>query len=87
MYGSPIIKKPPVGGFKWVKKVSRIDEDFIKNYYENSDIGYFLKVDYEYPKELHDLDSDLPFLPEKMKINKHDKLACKLHDKKDMLHT
>ena len=60
----------PVGGFKWVRDVSRIDEDFIKSYDENSDIGFFLKVDIEYPKELHNLHSDLPFLPERMKINK-----------------
>ena len=60
----------PVGGLEWVRDVSRIDEDFIKNYDENSDIGYILKVDIEYLKELHDLHSDLPFLQERMKINK-----------------
>ena len=73
----------PVGGFKWVRDVSRIDEYFIKNYDENSDIGYFLKVDIEYPKELHDLDSDLSFLPERMKINKCSKLVCNLYDKEN----
>ena len=82
LYGCPMMKKLPVGGFKWVKNVSKIDEEFIKNYDENSDIGYFLKIDVEYPKELHDLHSDLPFLPEKMKINKHDKLVCVLYNKK-----
>ena len=82
LYGLSMIKKLPVGVFKWVKNVSKIDEEFIKNYDENSDIGYFLKVDIEYPKELHDLHSDLPFLPEKMKINKHDKLVCTLYHKK-----
>ena len=77
----------PVGGFEWVRDVSRIDEDFIKNYDENSDIGYFRKVDIEYPKELHDLHSDLPFLPERMKINKYSKLVCNLYYKKTMLFT
>ena len=43
----------PESGFKWVRDVSRIDEDFIKSYDENSDIGYFLKEDIKYPKELH----------------------------------
>ena len=82
LYGCPMIKKLPVGSFKWIKNVSRIDEEFIKNYDENSDIGYFLIVDLEYPKELHDLHIDLPFLPEKMEINKHGKLLCMLYDKK-----
>ena len=82
-----MIEKLPAGGFKWIKNTSKMDEEFIKNYDENSDIGYFLKVDLEYPRELHDLYSDLPFLPEKMEINGHNKLVCMLYDKKDMLHT
>ena len=72
-----------VGGFKWVNGLSTIGEDFIKNYDENSNIGYFLKVDIEYLKELHDLHSDLPFLPERMKINKCNKLVCNFYDKKN----
>ena len=75
----------PVNGFKWVKNVSKIDEDFIKNYDEDSDKGYILEVDIEYPKELHELHSDLPFLSERMKINKCGKLACNMYDKKTML--
>ena len=83
LYGQPMIKKLPASSFKWVKNVSRIDEEFIKNNDENSnDIEYFVKVNFEYPKELHDLHSDLLFLTEKMKINKHDKLVCTLYDKK-----
>ena len=35
---------------KW--NVSRFNEDFIKTYSENSDVGYFLVVDVEYPKKL-----------------------------------
>ena len=75
----------PVNGFKWVKNVSKIDEDFIKNYDEDSDKGYILEVDIEYPKELHELHSDLPFLSERMKINKCGKLVCNMYDKKTML--
>ena len=82
LYGCPMIEKLPVSSFKWVKNVSRIDQEFIKNYDENSDIGYFLKADLEYHKELHDFHNDLPFLPQKMEINKHDKLVCALYDKK-----
>ena len=87
LYGWAMEQNLPVGGFEWVSDVSRIDEDFIKNYDENSNIGYFFKVDIEYPKELNDLHSDLPFLPERMKINKCSKLVCNLYDKKTMLFT
>ena len=45
-------KKLPVNGFKWENDLSRFNEDLIKNYNENSDIGYFLEVDIEYPKQL-----------------------------------
>ena len=39
------------------------------------DIGYNLEVYVEYPRNLHKLHSDLPFLPERMKINKCTKLV------------
>ena len=58
-------QKLPVKSFKWVKDLSRFNEDFIKNYNENKDLGYFLEVDLEYPKKLFDSHKDLPFLPEK----------------------
>ena len=80
-----IIQPLPVDCFKFVKNVSKIDEDFIKNYDEDSDKGYILEVDVEYPKNLQDFHSDLPFLPERMKIDKCSKLVCNLYDKKTKL--
>ena len=70
LYGWAMSQKLPVDGFKWVKNASKLDEDFIKNYDIDSDKGYVLEVDVEHPKNLHDLHSDLPFLPERMKIDK-----------------
>ena len=56
---------------------------FIKNYDENSDKRYILEVDVECPKNFHKLHSDLPFLPERIKINKCSKLVCTLYDKEN----
>ena len=75
-------QKLPVNNFKWVEDISIINEEFIKNYYENSKKGYILEVDVIYPKQLHDLHSDLPLLPRTMKIDKCEKLVCSLHNKK-----
>ena len=47
-----------------------------------NDKGYTLEVDVKYPKRLHELHSDLPFLPERMKIDKCNKLVCNLFNKK-----
>ena len=58
------------------------DEDFIKNYDKDSDKGYILGVGVKHPKNLHDFHSDLPFLPERMKIDKCRKPVCNLYDRK-----
>ena len=63
LYGWAMSEPLPDDGFDWIKVLSKIDEEFIKNYDKDSDKGYILKVDVKYPKNLHDLHSDLPFLP------------------------
>ena len=52
-------KKLPVSNFKWIDDLSIFTEDFIKNYDEDSDIGYNLEVDVEYPKSFHKLHRSL----------------------------
>ena len=81
LYGWAISQKLPVNGFKWEKFVSKFDEDFITNYDEDTNKGYIFEVDVKYPKDFHNLQSDLQFLTEKNKINKCDKLVCNLYDK------
>ena len=78
-------KKLHVGNFKWIEKddVSKFDEELVKNYDENSDKGYILEVDVEYPENIRMLHSDLPFLPERMKIGKCSKLVCTTQNKEN----
>ena len=83
LYGWAISKKLPVDGFKWVDDLSMVTEDFIKSYAEEGDVGYLLVVDIEYPKTLHMLHGDLPFLPDRMKVNKVKKLVCNVTDKEN----
>ena len=83
LYGAVMSKKLPIKGFKWLDDIERIDEEFIKAYNEISDKGYVIEADVDYPQELHDLHSDMPFLPERMVINKTKKLVCNLHNKKN----
>ena len=95
LYGWAMSKKLPVNGFKWTdndktaepSSLERsakhaINEEFIKNYNEDNNKGYILEVDVKYPNRLHKLHSDLPFLSERMEVNKCKKLVCNLFNKK-----
>ena len=53
-----------------MEQSSEFDQRFIKNYDENNDEGYILEVDVEYQKNLLNLYSDLPLLPERKETEK-----------------
>ena len=76
LYGWAISKKLPIDSFKWNDNLEIFTSEFIKNYNEDSDTGYLLEVDIEYPKKWHEKHRDLPFLP-----IKKDKLPTTLEDK------
>ena len=97
LYGWAMSKKLPTSGFKWIdtseatarptarsssERSNKINDDFIKSYNENDTKGYILEVDVEYPKRLHELHSNLPFLSERMEVNKCKKLVCNIFNKK-----
>ena len=94
-YRLAMSQKLPANDFKWVKKLSKFDKRFIKNYDENSNKGYevVLEVDLEYAKKLLsratlkgvalNLHMDLPFLPERNKTKKCNKLVCNMYDKEN----
>ena len=63
-------QKLPVNDFDWIEDTSQFNEDFLKCYNEESDEGYCLEADVQYPEKLHKLHNDLPFLAERIKIEK-----------------
>ena len=56
-----MLQKLPVNKFGWIKDTSQFYEDFIKNYNEESNKGYFLEVNVQYLEKLYDLHNNLPF--------------------------
>ena len=64
------------------EKLWKFNEDFIKNYDENGNIGCFLEVHIDYLKELFGIHKDLPFLPKSKKVNNVEKLIYDIEDKK-----
>ena len=73
LYGWAMIKPLPTHGFKSMK-VSELET------WEN--YSCILEVDLEYPTSLHDLHSDYPLAPERIEVNKVDKLIPNLWNKK-----
>ena len=63
-------QKLPVNKFERIKDISKFNEDFIKNCNEESNERCFLEVDVQYIEKLHELHNDLPFLSERIKIEK-----------------
>ena len=61
LYGWAIPQALPVNKFEWTKDTSQFNEDFIKNYNEESDQRHFLEVDVQYPEKLHELDHEIFF--------------------------
>ena len=66
LYGGTMMKKMPLGGFKWVN----ITLQEILNTSEESDEGYFVMVDLQYPNVLHNKHYDLPLAAEKLEISR-----------------
>ena len=51
----------PTGNFKWMteKQITNLD---LGKYKKDSTKGLILEVDLEYPKKLHNLQNDYPFI-------------------------
>ena len=75
LYEWAMSQKLPVNKFKWIEESSQFNADFIK-----SEEWYFLEVDVQYLGRLYELHSDLPFLLERKKLEKFEKLVANLED-------
>ena len=61
-YGQVMSQKLLLDGFKWVDQTSQFSEDLMKSCNKITNVQYFQK--------LHDLQNDLPFLRETIKVEK-----------------
>ena len=68
--GCAMLQKLPINNFGKIKRTSQFNNDFIKNYNEECDEGYIFGADVQYPEKLHELDSNLLLLHERMKNKK-----------------
>ena len=73
-------QKWPLADIKQVKNTSQFCKDFIKNCNQDSDEAYFHEVDDQYLEKLLEPHNDLPFLPERVKIEEVVKIIVNLHD-------
>ena len=60
MYGWVMPQNLPVNGFKWVKHLSQFNKSLLRNYDQNSDIGYFLEAGIDYPEKVFNPHKELP---------------------------
>ena len=72
LYGWAMSKPLPTHGFKWMTK------EELKSWKTQPCI---LEVDLKYPDNLHDLHNDYPLAPERLMVNKVEKLIPNLNDK------
>lgn len=67
LYGWSMNKALPTHGFRWLSR-QKINYFDIKHISENSEEGYILSVDLDYPAELHELHSYYPLAPDSFEL-------------------
>ena len=66
LHGYTVSKFLLTSGFKWIDP----KEFDLNKYTNNSSKGCVLEIDLEYPKELHELHSDYPLVPDEIEIKR-----------------
>ena len=74
LYGWAMSKPLPTHGFEWMSE---------SNLEQWKSMPCILEVDLDYPESLHDEHNDYPLAPERITIDKVDKLVPNLNDKKN----
>ena len=67
LYGWAMSQTLPTGSFQWIEPSS----DWIERILEHpkdSDVGYILEVDLEYPESLHSAHNEYPLAPERLTV-------------------
>ena len=57
----------PCGGFNWLNE-EQVNNFDVMQVPDDSEIGYILEVDLEYPQELHEKHNDYPLAPEALNV-------------------
>lgn len=88
LYGHSMSQQLPTGNFKWLSE-EEISQFRLEDVSDDSDCGFVLEVDVDYPELVHDSHRDLPFLVENI-IPPHSKLKTSklipnLHNKKNYI--
>ena len=80
LYGWAMSQKLPTHGFKWIdinkSKVIKLLEE------KDTNQGYIFEVDLDYPDTLWESHNDYPLAPEKLKVDKIEKLICSFKSKR-----
>ena len=76
-------QKLSANNFEWIKDTSQFNGDFMKSYNGEGAEGYFLEVEVQHLERLHEVHNYLPFLTERIKIEKVEKLVANFHDKNE----
>ena len=71
-YGYSMSKYLPTGDFRWVEDPSKFMKEYILDLKEDGSSGFYLEVDLEYPKHLHEEHDQYPLAPEHYTIKSSD---------------
>ncbi|XP_071637544.1 uncharacterized protein [Temnothorax longispinosus] len=80
LYGWAMCESLPYANFQWLDDPENFDVTTVP---ADSDVGYILEVDLEYPRDLHDAHADLPLCPTRDKPpgKLQEKLLATLYNK------